>query len=111
MKKYGGLEGEKDPGMIEYACEKPFISVFGQDRYPTIYKKAASYMITIAKGHFFIDGNKRTAIMTAYSFLSKNSYELVVTDEELYDICISVATDKLSESELAMWIKRNSVPL
>lgn len=111
IERYGGLRGEKDPGMVEYACEKPFSVIYGQDVYPTLYKKAAAYMITIAKGHFFMDGNKRTAIMTTYSFLMKNGHELVVTNKELYDMCILVATDKVTEDNVAQWLEENSKPL
>lgn len=68
-------------------------------------------MVTIVKGHFFMDGNKRTAIMTTYSFLMKNGYELIVTDKELYDMCILVATDKVTENNVAYWIEKNSKPL
>lgn len=32
IERYGGLSGEKDPGMIGYACEKPFSVIYGQDR-------------------------------------------------------------------------------
>ncbi|WP_256363759.1 type II toxin-antitoxin system death-on-curing family toxin [Geobacillus thermocatenulatus] len=45
----------------------------------------------MATGHYFSDGNKRTAVMVAYSFLMKNGYELMVSDDELFERCIKVA--------------------
>jgi death-on-curing protein len=108
LRLYGGLPGEKEPGMIEYVCEKPFATFFGQDVYPQLFQKAAIYMITIATGHYFADGNKRTAAMATYSFLMKNGYELIVSDEELFETCIRVAKKEMSEKELTIWLASHS---
>src|SRR5699024_8521567 len=62
LELYGGLPGEKDPGMIEYVCKKPFAIVFGHEQYPTQFEKAAVILFSWARGHSFYDGNKRTAV-------------------------------------------------
>jgi len=41
---YGGLSGEKDPGMIDYVCEKPFAMVFGHERHSDVFEKASVSM-------------------------------------------------------------------
>ena len=108
LRRYGGLPGEKDPGMIEYICQKPFTILFGEEQYPSLVEKAAVYMIAIATGHYFSDGNKRTAVMAAYSFLMKNGYELIVSDDELFEMCIKVAKKEVRQQELANWLSKNS---
>jgi death-on-curing protein len=68
LKLYGGLPGEKDPGMLDYVCEKPFAIVFGHEKHPTLFEKAAVILFSLARGHYFYDGNKRTAVMATYTF-------------------------------------------
>ncbi|MEI3611902.1 type II toxin-antitoxin system death-on-curing family toxin [Pseudogracilibacillus sp. SO30301A] len=97
--------------MIEYVCDKPFIITFGHEQYPDIFQKAAVLMTSLARGHYFFDGNKRTSAMATYSFLMKNGYELIVSDDNLFNTCIYVATGDLTEKELATWLKNNSYHL
>jgi len=47
--------------------------VFGKPEFPSIYHMAAAYLCYILKNHIFIDGNKRTALATAITFLQWNS--------------------------------------
>lgn len=68
-------------------------------------------MFAIARGHHFNDGNKRTAAMAAYSFLMKNGFELIASDENLYNTCIKVATGEMSENQLTKWCRHNTYPI
>jgi len=45
---------------------------FGKTIYPTKYHIAAGYLIYLLHDHIFIDGNKRTALATAITFLHLN---------------------------------------
>lgn len=108
LERYGGLAGERNAGMLEYVCEKPFLNTFGQEQYPGLFIKAAVLMYALARGHYFNDGNKRTASMATYVFLLKNGYELVVTEEELYETIIKVAVGDIKEDTLETWLKKNS---
>ena len=47
------------------------------------------YHFTIA--HCFSDGNKRVGYLTTSTFLNLNGYELVESDEELYNMSTSIA--------------------
>ncbi len=102
---YGGLPGEKEPGMMDYICEKPFF--FGA--YPTLFEKAAVIMIAIATGHYFVDGNKRTAAMSTYVFLMKNEFELIVSDDDLFEMAVRVAQKEINQESLTQWLSDNSV--
>ena len=43
--------------------------VYGKEPYPSIFHQAGAYFFYILKNHPFIDGNKRTALATAITFL------------------------------------------
>ena len=47
--------------------------IFGKKRYKTIFHQAAAYLFFILKNHPFVDGNKRTALATAVTFLEWNN--------------------------------------
>ena len=62
--------------------------VFGQKIYKTIFHQAAAYLYLIIKNHPFIDGNKRTALATAVTFLEWNNMIFSPSDdanEEVFD--------------------------
>lgn len=44
--------------------------------YATIFTKAAYLLVSIALGHFYANGNKRLAYVTALTFLQVNGYRL-----------------------------------
>jgi death-on-curing protein len=74
---------------------------------------AAAYAYGIVKNHPFVDGNKRTAYVVTRTFLRLNGYDLQASSEEKYQIWIDLAVGKLSEEELAEWIRKrlSKIPL
>lgn len=73
--------------------------------YPTIYEKLSHLFFGLVQFHIFVDANKRTALMSALVFISSNSSEFWEYDVEksalfLEQLALSVATKKISESEL-----------
>ena len=84
--------------------------MFGQALYPTLYHQAAAYMYYITKGHLFHDGNKRTGLAVALTFLGWNGVHLpTLPEEDSYQFVIDVASSHESASELiektAEWFK------
>lgn len=61
----------------------------------------------IVKDHGFIDGNKRTAWVTARLFLSDNGRTLSFDHAEAIQIMEGVAGGEITEAELADWFRRN----
>ena len=76
----GGLHGVRDLHPLLAVVKSVRQKAFGQELYQGIFKKAAVYVRTIIQGHPFLDGNKRTAILVAGTFMEKNGY-LVIADE------------------------------
>lgn len=110
LERYGGRPGEREPGLIDFMADKPFQVYFGHELYPGLFMKAAVYMHGFATTQYFVDGNKRTGYGCAAVFLELNGYSLIIDDNELYEMSIDVATDKVTLEELANWLEENSVP-
>lgn len=71
--------GIKDNGLIESIAERPNQRLFGiMEPFDDVFSKAACLMESIARWHPFIDGNKRTGLLAAFSFLYRNGYYLVI---------------------------------
>lgn len=111
LERYGGLEGEHEPGSIDFMADKPFTEVFGYERYQGIFIKAAVYMYGFATSQFFVDGNKRTAYGCAALFLELNDYMLKISDEDLYDVSKAIANEEITLDELACWLEENSMKI
>jgi len=58
-------------------------------------------LIHIAENQPFIDGNKRTALVSALTFLELNGHTVLDPDEKLYEAMISIAQKKLNKEGLA----------
>jgi death-on-curing protein len=106
---YGGMPGEKEPGLIDSLVVKPFTTYFGEEQYPGLFLKAAVYLHGFATAQYFNDGNKRTGVYCALVFLDLNGYELTASWEELYDVALMVANKQMGLDELAIWLESNSV--
>jgi prophage maintenance system killer protein len=68
---------------LESAAEQPFQAGFGQEFYPTIFDKAACLFFSIAGGHIFSNGNKRTAVLALDQFLAANSIYLLLSNKQM----------------------------
>lgn len=103
LAEHGGGEGVRDIGLLESAMARPQNLVgYGA---PDVAALAAAYAYGIARNHPFIDGNKRTAVVVAETFLMLNSHALVATDAELVVAIMALAAGDLSEEELADWFR------
>ena len=65
---------------------------------------AAAYAFGISKAHAFVDGNKRTAFVTALTFLRLNGYSFRPEAIEGVRMMENLATGEVSESAFAKWL-------
>ena len=103
---HGGLSGVRDRGVLESALARPR-NLAAYEACDDVARLAAAYLFGITKNHGFVDGNKRTALVTADLFLMLNGYELISAPAENVLLVLSVADGTLSEEKLADWIRRN----
>ncbi len=66
---------------------------------------AAAYAFGIAKAHAFIDGNKRTAFVTAVTFLRLNGYAFLPDPVKGVQMMEDLAAGQVDEAEFAAWLK------
>ena len=59
----------------------------------------------LARSHAFTDGNKRTAWVTGRLFPADNGARLEFDPYDAIRLMESVAADKVSETELAAWLR------
>jgi len=105
--EHGGSDGVREEGLLLSALARPQNLLAYSEEPPDISGLAAALAYGIAKNHSFIDGNKRTALVVARTFLLLNDFNLNASQEEKYLTFLRLAEGNLSESELAEWIRKN----
>ena len=103
--EHGGLQGIRDAGLLESALSRPRNLLHYSESEPDLASLAASYAFGIARDHPFLDGNKRTSFVVCRTFLILNGRDLDATQEAKYRTFLALAEGKLSERELALWIR------
>ncbi|MBN2736135.1 MAG: type II toxin-antitoxin system death-on-curing family toxin [Spirochaetales bacterium] len=88
--------------------------VFAKVLYPDIYHQAAAYMFYVIKNHVFLDGNKRTGLAAAVTFLKWNNILFAPFEEDkVFDFVMDVsagANDPESViPRIALWLKELSL--
>jgi death-on-curing protein len=85
----------RDLGLLDSACHRPQAGFFGQEAYPALAGKAAALMHSLAGNHSLVDGNKRLALLATVVFLRINGHCIDLTDDEAFDLTVSVAAGQL----------------
>ena len=105
IRDHGGGSGMRDVGPLESAVARPQnLAAYGE---PDLADLAAAYAFGIARNHPFVDGNKRTAFVTAGVFLLRNGALLDVAETEAVVVFTDLAAGRLTEAELAAWYRRH----
>jgi death on curing protein len=100
----------RDLGLLDSACHRPQASLLGQEAYPTLTAKAAALMHSLAGNHALIDGNKRLALLATAVFLRINGYVLDLTDDEAFDLTMSVAAGQLDAEAIGKQLRLVKAP-
>ena len=104
----GGEPNTRDEEAVKACVEAPKASFGGEYLYD-IFQMATSYISCFVFRHPFVDGNKRTALASALTFLYLNGYQVEETyDLELADLVVDLVTKKISKEELSQHIKDQS---
>jgi death-on-curing protein len=90
----------RDLGLLDSACHRPQAAFFGHQAYPSVTGKAAALMHSIAGNHALVDGNKRLALLAAVVFLRINGCRLDLTDDEAFDLTVSIAAGQLDAEDI-----------
>ena len=100
------MDGIRDRGMVESALARPAnLARYGNADAADL---AAAYAWGIAKNHGFLDGNKRTAWVTARLFLADNGRHLEFDPAAAIRTMEAVAAGRIGETELAGWFRSHT---
>ncbi len=67
---------------------------------------AAAYLFHIVSNHPFLDGNKRTELLSALVFLDINGIAIERESETLYDLTMAVAEGRAGKEEVVATLAR-----
>ena len=109
--EHSGVQSRIDENLLGATLGRPQQIFTYADSTPSVFQLAAAYGYGFAKNHCFTDGNKRIALVAIDVFLQLNDYELVALEVEAVAVIIQLASNAMSETELATWIENNSTPL
>ena len=108
VEKRGGSHGLRDPGLLDAAVHRPQATFAGEDLYPTIFDKAGALCHSLIKNHAFVDGNKRTSLLSAMTMLELNGYVFQCEQEQLVAFGLKIDNENVSPEGIATWFKAHS---
>lgn len=103
----GGSAGIRDYNLLDASLESAFITFDGKELYPTKEEKAAKIGFELISNHAFLDGNKRIGMYIMLTFLEVNGITLELTNKDIIDAGLSVASGKMNYEDLLIWIKQH----
>ncbi len=110
ISEYGGAKGILNEGLLRSALEMPKAQFGGRDLHRTIFDKTAAYLFHMIQNHPFVDGNKRTASMTALIFFSSNyKGAFTIIDPEYQDLILEIAKGSISKKEIAKFFRNSRI--
>jgi len=100
--RFGGSPGIRDLKLLESALDQPLKAIdYGSDSERSIEYLAAVYFFHVIKNHAFVDGNKRTGLLVATTFLARNKFILEIGFDELYELALKTAESQVNKQEIA----------
>jgi death-on-curing protein len=109
LREHGGLTGVRDENLLESALAQPR-QTWHYRTATDIPRLAAAYAFGLVKNHPYRDGNKRIGFLAMVTFSGVNGDAFEGTDEEVVTQFVALAAGKVSEDELATWIRSRSTP-
>lgn len=106
LAEHGGLTGLRDPGALDASLARPQ-HLHTYEPASDLARLAAAYGFGLVRNHAFNDGNKRAGFLAIGLFLERNDRELTADPVEAIAVIIRLAEGKLTELELAGWIRQN----
>ncbi|MGO8201172.1 type II toxin-antitoxin system death-on-curing family toxin [Rhizobium ruizarguesonis] len=107
--EHGGLPGLRDANALETSLARPLNkAAYGET---DIFILAAAYLYAIVRNHPFVDGNKRTGYLAAFTFLYINRYVINADNAQVIAFVLEVATSEIDEEGATRFLRDFSIPL
>ncbi|MBY5837077.1 type II toxin-antitoxin system death-on-curing family toxin [Rhizobium leguminosarum] len=107
--EHGGLPGLRDANALETSLARPLNkAAYGET---DIFILAAAYLYAIVKNHPFVDGNKRTGYLAAFTFLYINRYVINAENAQVIAFVLDVAAGEIDEEGATRFLRDFCIPL
>ncbi len=104
LERYGGAGGVRDGGLLEAALYRPQTGY-----YQDLIEEAAALWESLAQNHPFVDGNKRTAFASTYTFLAMNGVDITADAERTYGFILGLyESGSFTFEALRDWLRGNT---
>ena len=110
LREHGGLPGVRDENTLESALARPQQKWHG-GAVTDATVLAAAYACGLVRNHPYRDGNKRVGFLAMVTFLGTNGLEFEATDAEVLEEFLALADGRVSEEQLARWIRQHVATL
>lgn len=105
LARFGGADGTRDEGLLLGALARPE-NIHAYEPEDDVFRLAAAYCAGIVKNHPFIDGNKRTGILSAVVFLGLNNVSPEFDEAMVFSMVYGLAAGDVSEDQFAAWLRQ-----
>ena len=101
--EHGGDAGVRNLGLLDSALAAPRHHYAYGERDIFVLAAACAYGIT--RNHPFIDGNKRTAFLTAYTFLGINGWGLNAPEDAVVRTVVDLSDRTMTAEAFVEWLR------
>ncbi len=102
IERYGGESGILNAGELEFIVDQ-----INHENKSTFWKSAL-ILRNITCGHPFVDGNKRTALEVADTYLRMHGCKIAASTEEKVRFILSLAMYGMELDDIVKWLERNA---
>ena len=104
---FGGSYGVRDDNLLDLSVESAYQTFDGKYLYKNVVSQAVHLGYSLVMNHPFIDGNKRIGAHAMLITLYINGLEMDYSQDELIDTIMGIASSKLSEEDLLVWVENH----
>ena len=108
LARFGGADGIRDEGLLLSALARAE-NIHGYEPESDVFRLAAAYCTGLVKNHPFIDGNKRTGVLSAIVFLNLNDVNVDFDEAMVVTMVYGLAASEITEAQFADWLRTSAV--
>ena len=95
--------------LLQSALGRQIVSCGGKVKYREPLQICATLFYGLVKNHCFVDGNKRTALLTLLYQLDQFGYLPAVSQNEFEELTVAVAANRLQQKYSQQWQKAHRI--
>jgi death-on-curing protein len=105
---HGGARGIRDEALLESAVAAPQATMMGRALMTDPIEIGGAYLFYLCRNHAFVDGNKRTALVTCLVFLESNDLlpNTKFPTDEWEAFVLDVAASRLDREETTAQLRK-----